>query len=224
MVIEQVKQLIDFQGLTVSRFEKIIGASDGVIRRAIKNNTDIQAKWLEKIPEVYPETNLFWLLTGKGEVEKMIKNSQHSNNYITHLKLKNSQFMPDGAIPFYNIPVNAGNRPFVAGNKIIPDGYIKDLPGVTDTEFILPVRGFSMYPEVKEGAIIGVNTCANWEHLNTQHKYLIITKHDRMVKYIKYDKKHDSLLWCTTPDYPDFSILVADIITVYRVTFVMNPE
>ena len=40
----RLEQFIKNQGFSVRAFEISIGASDGMIRRAIKNNTDIQSK------------------------------------------------------------------------------------------------------------------------------------------------------------------------------------
>ncbi|MDR0688047.1 MAG: hypothetical protein LBF55_05080, partial [Prevotellaceae bacterium] len=45
---------------------KKIGASKGVLSRALANGTDIQAKWLQRIVENYPQYSSRWLLTGQG--------------------------------------------------------------------------------------------------------------------------------------------------------------
>lgn len=65
-MIERLKLYIDSQKLSISAFEQIIGASDGMIRRAIKNGTDIQSKWLSNISDNFHDLNLEWLITGKG--------------------------------------------------------------------------------------------------------------------------------------------------------------
>lgn len=67
-MIERIAQFIDKLSISVSVFEKNIGASEGVIRRAIKNNSDIQSKWIVNISDKYPNLNPDWLLTGKGEM------------------------------------------------------------------------------------------------------------------------------------------------------------
>lgn len=54
------------EGITVSALEKRIGASKGVLSRALKNDTDIQTKWLINLVENYPEYSPEWILTGKG--------------------------------------------------------------------------------------------------------------------------------------------------------------
>lgn len=66
MVLERIKRIIEHHNSNISAFERSIGASEGVIRRALKNNTDIQGKWLVQIAEKYPDISPNWLLTGRG--------------------------------------------------------------------------------------------------------------------------------------------------------------
>lgn len=65
-MIERINEFIEYQGLSIRAFEQKISASNGLIRKAIANNTDIQSKWLTNIVENYPQINPEWLLTGKG--------------------------------------------------------------------------------------------------------------------------------------------------------------
>lgn len=67
-MIERLNEFIKSQGLTTIEFERKISASDGVIRKSVRNNTDIQSKWLVKIAENYPILDMNWLLTGKGSM------------------------------------------------------------------------------------------------------------------------------------------------------------
>jgi phage repressor protein C with HTH and peptisase S24 domain len=94
------------------------------------------------------------------------------------------------------------------------------LPGSELTENILPVLGTSMEPEVTNGAIIGVRKMHNWETLNTERIYLIITRDDRMIKRIEHDTEDPSILWCVSPNYPRFKIYKEEIIEIHRVCFV----
>lgn len=69
-MIDRIKQYIDYLRIGVREFEIKINASDGTIRRAIKNNTDIQAKWIIAITENYPDLSAEWLLRGEGSMLK----------------------------------------------------------------------------------------------------------------------------------------------------------
>lgn len=67
-MIDRLSQYIEFKKLSIRSFEAKINASDGMIRRAIKNNTDIQSKWLAVIADNFHDINIEWLVTGRGEM------------------------------------------------------------------------------------------------------------------------------------------------------------
>ncbi len=66
MIAERIKQFIDTERISVRNFEQRISASNGMIRKAIAKNTDIQSKWISLIVDNYPQINPDWLLTGSG--------------------------------------------------------------------------------------------------------------------------------------------------------------
>lgn len=70
-MIERIRLIIKAKNLSVSAFEKSINASDGMIRRALNNKTDIQSKWFAVISDNYPDINIEWLITGKGTMLKL---------------------------------------------------------------------------------------------------------------------------------------------------------
>jgi hypothetical protein len=76
-LLSRIREIAKKEGITVSYLEKQIGASKGVLTRAIKNNTDIQAKWLQIIVENYPLYSTTWLLTGIGE-KNILSEGLHS--------------------------------------------------------------------------------------------------------------------------------------------------
>ncbi len=67
-ILEIFIKVANNEGVTITALEATIGASKGVLSRAVAKNTDIQAKWLLKLVEKYPLYNPEWLLTGKGEM------------------------------------------------------------------------------------------------------------------------------------------------------------
>ena len=58
--------MAETEGISISALEKSIGASKGVLSRALKHGTDIQVKWLNALVENYPNYSPEWILTGKG--------------------------------------------------------------------------------------------------------------------------------------------------------------
>ena len=69
-ILQRLKILTDNEGIAIGKLERIIGASKGVLSRAINNDTDIQAKWLEIIADNYPQYSAEWLLRGEGSMLK----------------------------------------------------------------------------------------------------------------------------------------------------------
>lgn len=87
-MIGRLSKFIDSLDVSVRQFELSINASNGMIRKAIANKTDIQSKWITEIAENYPQLNLDWLFTGKGE---MLKNPVENLDNST----KDSTFIPN---------------------------------------------------------------------------------------------------------------------------------
>ena len=52
-IIERVAKIIEIEGISVNSMENLIGASKGVLGKAIAKNTDIQAKWVSVIAEKF---------------------------------------------------------------------------------------------------------------------------------------------------------------------------
>jgi hypothetical protein len=127
-------------------------------------------------------------------------------------------------IPYWDLEVSAGHSLKDVIGKNSPDGYISGLPGSEYAENILPVSGTSMEPEITSGALIGVKRMNNWETLNTERVYLIITKEDRMIKRIEHDNENSGILWCLSPNYPKFKIYKEDVIEIHRICFVYNAK
>ncbi|MDU1890088.1 MAG: hypothetical protein E6767_05300, partial [Dysgonomonas sp.] len=67
--------IYNYLDISVRSFEQMIGASNGLIRKAISTKSDIQSKWIINIVDNFPQLNSDWLLTGKGEMinDKSIK-------------------------------------------------------------------------------------------------------------------------------------------------------
>lgn len=202
-MIKRLKLFIDNQGLSVSSFEQKISASDGMIRRAIKNGTDIQSKWLYKISDNFPDLNLEWLITGKGQmikhqdkVEYNIENTKPvvaSEPIITKYALKTDYYGTDRQkIPLYEIEASAGlNLLFSSQNTQIPLDYIS-VPNAPKCDGALFVRGDSMYPLLKAGDIVCYKTIQNISNIIFGEMYLLdIDNDDDQFLTVKYVQKSD---------------------------------
>ncbi|WP_299135835.1 hypothetical protein [uncultured Tenacibaculum sp.] len=79
MIINRVKEFIEFKGITISDFENTINIGNGVLNEAINSRTEINSKWLVVISANYPELNFNWLITGNDSMLNL------ENDYVVDL-------------------------------------------------------------------------------------------------------------------------------------------
>ena len=76
---ERILQFIEYKRLSKNKFYKETGLSNGILDK----QGGISSDSLEKIYYIYPEINLDWLLTGKGEMLKKEGLVQQAHNNIS---------------------------------------------------------------------------------------------------------------------------------------------
>ena len=76
-VKSRIKQVIDFQGISIRQFEISIGASNGYYG-SMKD--EMNSKYLRNISSVYPNISIEWLVTGEGS---MLKSGAVNGTQIT---------------------------------------------------------------------------------------------------------------------------------------------
>lgn len=186
-LIERIKQVIDYKDISVSAFEQKIGASDGMIRRAIKNNTDIQSKWLTVMSDNFHDIDIEWLVTGKGEMLR-----EDKKYTPTTFKLKTDYNVENQFIPLYEIDAAAGLITLF-DNQVTqnPVGEIS-IPNAPKCDGALYVRGDSMYPILKSGDIVAYKTIYDPNNIFWGEMYLIdIDVEGEQYLTIKYIQRSD---------------------------------
>lgn len=222
-MIERIEEFIKNQGISVRAFEQKISASDGMIRRAINNKTDIQSKWLCSIADNYPQLNLNWLITGKGE---MILQTQTNNMETTNEKLPLAHHTDstDG-IPL--IPVNAMTGAFTDDQTIMEyecDRYI--IPSFKGADFLIGVKGSSMYPRYNSGDIVACKRLnINDLFFQWNKVYVLDTDQGALIKRIKpgSDKEH-VLIVSDNKEYEPFELAIDHIYHIALVIGVIRVE
>ena len=67
-ILTRINQFAESQGLSIRAIERAIGATNGVISGAIKNNREIGTDKVEDFLQTYPDVSAEWLLRGVGEM------------------------------------------------------------------------------------------------------------------------------------------------------------
>lgn len=62
----KIRELIDAENMTISSFEKKIGASNNTIRVLLDRNSNVSGAILNKILIAFPNVSAEWLLRGNG--------------------------------------------------------------------------------------------------------------------------------------------------------------
>ncbi len=126
------------------------------------------------------------------------------------------------SVPFYNLPVSAGQLAVLESeifHQTEPDGFV-ELSVFEGCEAVFPITGISMEPIISSGDWIGIKTIDNlshsWEFLQTGAIYLIITREERMIKFIEKASDEDFIV-CKSPNYSPFKIFKGDILKLYSV-------
>lgn len=203
-ISHQIEMLINDLGISVEEFCQSIDIPQSSILSLFKHGTRPSLKVLAAILSTYPDISAEWLMLGEGEMRK----KQSTMLYAAPV---------EGAIPYYeNLPVSAGQLDMVEGEEQ-PTGYVK-IPGVS-AKWLFPVIGCSMKPEINPGDIIGVNVVERWDRVEPDKIYMIITNEERMIKRLRIDNESDEILWCISPNYPEFKIQKSDIKHIYQVVF-----
>lgn len=74
MLIERLKQYIDFKNLNIYAFERSVGLSNNTIRKKLDSGRNNMAtETLQAILRTYPDLSADWLLLGTGEMIKQEK-------------------------------------------------------------------------------------------------------------------------------------------------------
>ena len=157
-ILSRIQEIASNEGITIGAMERTIGASKGVLSRAINNGTDIQAKWLSIIVENYPRYSTGWLLTGAGS---MLKDDL---NGIKTIDEANPSFMPTTSMnpsvgtPYYDVDFIGGFDEVFNSQVNIPATNIV-IRGFEKASLWCNVTGHSMEPKINHGDIIALRQC-----------------------------------------------------------------
>lgn len=192
-ILETFSKVAQNESITITKLEQIIGASKGVLSRAISNNSDIQAKWLLKLVENYPKYSSHWLLTGEGE---MLKGETDNRTYFKR-----------NLIPLYNDVATIGGVNGLGANVDAVSHTTEYIdagdwfPGATAA---IRHYGDSMV-EYPSGSILALKKVEDVRLLVWGRNYCIETTEYRVTKKLNKSKKNEHLTgYSSNKDtYPD---------------------
>ena len=184
-VLSRFEEIARHEGISIGALERKIGASKGVISRAITNGTDIQSKWLVNIVENYPYYNADWILTGNGPMIKT-EEPEPSSPSINYDRT--------GA-PYYNVDFIGGFDAVLNDQTTTPAYFIDFAPFNKPGVVWCNITGHSMEPELNNGDIIAMREVTSpIEYLPAGEIYGIVTDEYRTVKRLRMSQRQSPRL------------------------------
>ena len=213
-ILSRIKEIADNESVTISALERTIGASKGVLSRALNNNTDIQAKWIESIVENYPQYSISWLITGEGE---MLKGDTQAACSV-----------PSGiraGIPL--IPFNAMAGALRGEQNVMDyecEHYV--VPDFRNADFMMHISGDSMVPTFQSGDIVACQRVPmSGLFFQWNRPYILDTDQGAIIKRVKpgSDSSH-VLIVSDNREYDAFELEYSQIHAVALVLGIIRLE
>ncbi len=216
-ILSRIQEIASNEGITIGAMERTIGASKGVLSRAINNGTDIQAKWLSIIVENYPRYSTGWLLTGAGS---MLKDDL---NGIKTIDEANPSFMPTTSMnpsvgtPYYDVDFIGGFDEVFNSQVNIPATNIV-IRGFEKASLWCNVTGHSMEPKINHGDIIALRQCT-LNDIQYGEIYAVVLDTIRTIKILRRSLDPSKLRFIpiNTEDYDEQEFDKSRIMNVFEV-------
>lgn len=216
-ILSRIQEIASSEGITIGAMERTIGASKGVLSRAINNGTDIQAKWLSIIVENYPQYSTEWLLTGAGSMLKDDLNGIKTIDEANSSTLPTTSMNPSIGTPYYDVDFIGGFDEVFNSQVNIPATNIV-IRGFEKTSLWCNVTGHSMEPKINHGDIIALHQCT-LNDIQYGEIYAVVLDTIRTIKILRRSPDPDKLRFIpiNTNDYDEQEFDKSRIINVFEV-------
>lgn len=183
--IERLYQYMEYKGLKPTALEKEIGLSNGYLGVQRKRNADMGEGAFLKIIDNCRDINPSWLLTGEGNMLRV--ESEEKNIPVAH-----PSDSPMEGIPL--IPISAMAGAFTGEQTVLEyecERFV--VPTFKGAEFLISVKGSSMYPKYNSGDIVACKRLPMGDIFFQWNKvYVLDTDQGPLIKRVKpgSDKEH----------------------------------
>ena len=215
-ILSRIQEIASSEGITIGAMERTIGASKGVLSRAINNGTDIQAKWLSIIVENYPRYSTGWLLTGAGSMLKDDSNGIKTIDEATPSSIPATSMNPSIGTPYYDVDFIGGFDEVFNSQVNIPATNIV-IRGFEKASLWCNVTGHSMEPKINHGDIIALRQCT-LNDIQYGEIYAVVLDTIRTIKILRRSPDPDKLRFIpiNTEDYDEQEFDKSRIVNVFE--------
>ena len=216
-ILSRIQEIASNEGITIGAMERTIGASKGVLSRAINNGTDIQAKWLSIIVENYPRYSTGWLLTGAGSMLKDDLKGIQTADEANPSTLPTTSMNPSVGTPYYDVDFIGGFDEVFNSQVNIPATNIV-IRGFEKASLWCNVTGHSMETKINHGDIIALRQCT-LNDIQYGEIYAVVLDTIRTIKILRRSPDPGKLRFIpiNTEDYDEQEFDKSRIVNVFEV-------
>lgn len=206
-VQERLLKFIEHKGMNKLSFSKSIGRSVSYVTNIVES---IGPSSRVVIEQTYPELNMEWLLTGRGEM--LINNDSRTRENAEPIIIS-----PQATVPLVPISAQAGRLDgFSEG--VLEVNCEQIISPISNAELAISISGDSMSPEYTSGTKVLVKKINDKAFIDWGRTYVLDTCNGVVVKNI-YPSENPDCIRCVSvnTNYPPFDIHKSDIYGWYLV-------
>ena len=182
---------------------------------------------LNKIGQLFPSLNPVWLHTGKGSMLKENKDISTLEQSLIGYNNSNTA-IGTGAIPLVSQTAAAGfgNENFSITEQDVKEYYVVPKFKHNRIDFMVEVRGNSMYPKYNSGDVIACTILKESTFIQWNKPHLIATREQGLLvkRILPSKEKEFVVLKSDNKDYPEFEVLKKEITGIAIVVGVIRLE
>lgn len=223
---ERIQIIMEKEGLNKNSFSKAIGMTNNVtITRIVNEQRTPSYATCQKIVNAFPQYNLDWIISGKGE---MTKPSDTSDKPVGQKAAYPSDASDLSDIDFRLVPIlhidSVGGMH--SDNAIVAEPqYVEGYAPFTDAkdgDICIIQSGDSMVPTCPSGSLLLLRQVTNWQDYFGYGNIFVLELTDgrRITKEItRYDANPQEYVWCVShnPNVPDEELPKKMIASVWKV-------
>lgn len=211
---DKIKKYLDLKGISKNRFYTETGLSMGFLDSGRSLGVD-KAKI---IMNTYTDINLDWLVMDRGPMlkEQLICQDEQNKELCAHESKKGIPLIPVDAMAGYAVSGDSAIMEYDCEKYVIPN--------FRGADFLIPIKGNSMYPKFVSGDIVAcknlpIDTFFQWGKV-----YVLNTIQGALVKRIQKAQNIDQVVLVSEnkDDYPPFELANSEIHSVALVVGVIR--
>ncbi len=217
-VKERLKQFAGYKKIRITALEEASGLSNGYINN-IRNSISDQK--LEQIVRAFPDLDPVWLRMGVGEMIKTDPTEDEKAEGGGFSSLPVTRHKP---IPLISMDAMAGD----GQGELQVMGYDSEqfvIPTFAGAEFLVTVRGVSMFPKYNSGDIVACKRLSLDTFFQWNKVYVLDTSQGAIIKRVRKagDSQH-VLIVSDNEDYEPFELHRSEIRAIAIVIGVIRLE